>query len=204
MQRLSLVRSACVACLALAAQPARAEPPGNWSVAIERLFGISRAWLRSNDGGPGEDQTSVSVFTQHQGGFGYSAPRVAVDYVLDLGLSFGGAFGFGKYRADYAYDDYRINAVLLAPRAGYLLTPTPTLAIWPRVGLTLTTSVRTGSEEDVSALTFEAPVVFLLRKHVVGLTVTPYFEYGFSGLDDYSPYNTVSELGVSIGGNAFF
>jgi hypothetical protein len=194
--------------LALVAAPARAEPPGNWSVAVDRLFGASRAWMRSTEGGDDTSQTSVSLFGQHAVRFGYSAPRVAVDYILDAGVSFGGAFGFGKYRADYEYDDYRINALLLAPRVGYLLRPSRSIAVWARAGLTLTTSVGPGEEEDVSALSLEAPVLFLLSAPRVGIAVTPHFEYGISGrdtiLDGYSSYHTVTELGLSIGANAFF
>lgn len=186
------------------AEPARAEPPGNWSIAVERLFGVSRAWARGTGAGNEADETSVSLFTQYEDHRGYSAPRVAFDYIFDLGVSVGGAFGFGKYNGDFEYDDYRINAGLLAARLGFLLTPAPSVSVWPRAGIVLATS----DNGKASALTLEVPVLFVLPKHVVGVAVTPYVEYGVRieapFLDDYSVYEKISELGLSIGGNVFF
>src|SRR5689334_21315699 len=85
--------------LMLGSAQAAASPPGHWAIGLERVFGVRHTMSDS------ENQTSLSVGSQYLPGTGYSTPRVAVDYLLDLGVSFGGALAYGNFSVDRAYDD---------------------------------------------------------------------------------------------------
>src|SRR5436190_1832995 len=84
------------------ATSAHAAAPGDWSVAVERLFGISRSTADFEPGGT-ITTTSVSLLAKVSREVAYSAPRLAFDYLpargvaltllphADIGL--GGSFG---------------------------------------------------------------------------------------------------------------
>src|SRR5262245_14574014 len=93
--------------LALWAPPASAAAPGDWSVAVERLFGVTRT---SIEGEP-ESETTISVMSKVTGGFGYSAPRLAFDYIAGAGFTLGGALGV-------KFEGEQDAAWLLGPRVG--------------------------------------------------------------------------------------
>jgi hypothetical protein len=195
---------AALASLVCVVDPALAAPPGHWSVAVERLFGVSHTWRRSADLPAREtEQSSVSVLTQRGEGTPYAATRLGFDYLFDFGLSLGGALGFSEFEYDYDYDDYRDKTALLAPRAGFFLRPLPELGVWVRSGLTLTTST-----SKATSITLEVPVIYLVPNHVVGVSVTPYWEYGVTRNDGifelYGADQKVTEVGLSVGANAFF
>lgn len=186
-------RSLALGCvLALGSTCAAASPPGHWAIGVERLFGVRHTTSESQ-----RSQTSLSVGSQYLPGNGYSTPRVAFDYLLDLGLSFGGAFAYGTFEVDRAYDDYSDPSWLVAPRVGFFWLPLANLGVWPRLGLTL---LRPSSEpiDSLSAVTLEAPVVFLLPAHIVTFTATPYLELG------YSAGSSETELGLALGATVFF
>ena len=75
-----------------AALSAEAAPPGDFSVAVERLFGVVRTTVE--DDGAEFSTTAISILSKVSGDVGYSAPRLAFDWLSTGGLSFGGALGY--------------------------------------------------------------------------------------------------------------
>ena len=120
--------SALSASLLMAAPARAATPPGDWSLAVERLFGITRTSVDSDLGD--RNYTSISLLSKVVGGYGYSAPRFAFDYLIGSGVSFGAALGYNSL------GDGDGDAWLIAPRVGYFARPGRSFGLWPRVGLT--------------------------------------------------------------------
>jgi hypothetical protein len=141
------------------------------------------------------------VFSSLHGRHGYSAPRLALDYVAASQLSFGGALGYESLSRDG--DDVDETTLAFVARVGYFARPTPRFGIWPRVGLTHLVIGSGGSDETATALTLEVPLVFLALGQRVGLTFTPHADIGIAGgADDID--RTLTELGFQFGGSAFF
>lgn len=177
---------------------AAAAPPGSVSVAVERLFGLSRV---SFDPEFGDETTitSFSLFSKVAGEPGYSAPRLGVDYIADAGVSIGMAFGYQSLSIDGGDGD----AWLFAPRLGYFARVSSGLGIWPRAGLTHIIVDAGGNDDDsITALTLEAPLEIFLAPRVA-LTLTPLVELGLAGSDGEDDL-TVTEIGLQVGIGAFF
>jgi hypothetical protein len=172
---------------------ARAAAPGDWSVAVERLFGISRATYDVEPGGT-TTTTSVSLLSKVSGDAAYSAPRLAFDYVTASGLTLGGAIGYQSV----SVEDAEATAWLLAARVGYFARVSPGVGIWPRAGLTHVDF----DVGDMTALTLEVPFEFLLDRGVA-LSLTPHADIGIAG-NVGSVDRTVTELGLQFGFGAFF
>lgn len=175
---------------------AAAAPPGDVSIAIERLFGITRTTFEVDDN---EDSTtSVSLFSQVSGHAGYSAPRLAFDWLSRSGFSIGGALGYQTNGAAAPADG---DAALLLARVGYFARPSSGFGIWPRAGLTYITS-DFGAETSATALTLEVPLEFLLSRGVA-ISLTPHADIGVGGsvggID-----RTITELGLQFGAGVFF
>ncbi len=188
----------------LAARSAHAAPPGEWSIAVERLFGLSRVTseIETPSGDVSTTATSISIFTSFSGLRGYSTPRLAFDYLARSGVTFGGAVGYETISFDGGADT---SAWLLAARVGYFARPSAGFGIWPRVGLThvaLDIGDDDDDDETATALTLEVPLVFLLGPGV-GLTLTPHADIGIAGGNDQVD-RTTTELGLQFGGNVFF
>ncbi len=83
-----------------------------------------------------------------------SLPRLAADYILDNGLSFGGAVGVGysTYKP-WGSDGPGLTSYVLGPRAGYLAVITPRFAIWPR--LSFTRAATRFAQEDASKSVYD-------------------------------------------------
>jgi hypothetical protein len=174
---------------------AEAAPPGDLSIAVERLFGIVRTTFEVGDA---EDSvTSVSLFSQVSGHVGYSAPRLAFDWLSMSGFSFGGALGY-QTNGD---DDNDGDAWLLAARVGYFARPSSGFGIWPRIGLTHIASDY-GVDAAATALTFEVPLEFLLSRGIA-ISLTPHADIGIGGhVGDLQ--RDITELGLQFGAGAFF
>jgi hypothetical protein len=177
---------------------AAAAPPGNWSVAVERLFGLSRVTF-DPDVGDETSLTSFSVLAKVGGEPGYSVPRFGFDYIIESGASFGIAFGYQSVSFDGADGD----AWLFAPRLGYFARVSSGFGIWPRAGITHIIVDNGGDVDDsATALTLEAPLEFFLASRVA-LTLTPLVELGLAGSDGGTD-RTVTEIGLQLGLGAFF
>jgi hypothetical protein len=175
---------------------ARAAAPGDWSVAVERLFGINRASVDVEDQDT-TTTTSVSLFSKVSGDIGYSAPRLAFDYLTSSGLTLGGAIG---YQSTSVEDSDGADAWLLAGRVGYFAHLSEGVGIWPRGGLTHVDF----DAGDMTALTLEVPFeFFFLHDHGVALSMTPHVDIGIAG--NFGPVDrTVTEFGLQFGLGVFF
>jgi hypothetical protein len=177
----------------LVAAPARAAtPPGDWSLAVERLFGITRTSIDSDVGD--STYTSISLLSKVVGGYGYSAPRFAFDYLIGSGVSFGGALGYNSL------GDGDGDAWLIAPRVGYFARPGRSFGLWPRVGLTQLV-VDYGDSDTATALTLELPLEFFVSSGVA-FTLTPHADIGIGGSEN-DVDRTVTELGLQFGVGLF-
>jgi hypothetical protein len=185
----SLLHAVAVALVcSLPATNAGAAAPGDWSVAVERLFGISRSTADFEPGGT-TTTTSVSLFSKVVGDVEYSAPRLAIDYLAASGITFGGAFGYESLSVEDADRD----AWLLVGRIGYFGRVSPGVGIWPRAGVTHVDF----DFGDMTALTLEVPFEFLLDRGVA-LTLLPHADIGLGGRAG-SVDRTVTELGLQFG-----
>jgi hypothetical protein len=185
-------RSLCFAVVAgacsLHATTAFAAAPGDWSLAVERLFGFSRV---SSDFEPGGSTTttSVSLFSKVRGDIGYSAPRLAFDYIASSNISFGGAFGYQSI----SIEDEDEDGWLLTGRVGYFARVSSGLALWPRAGIT---HLDFGAS-DATALSLEVPLEFFLERGIA-LAVTPHADIGLGG--NVGPADrTLTEIGLEFG-----
>jgi hypothetical protein len=196
MRKLSRLLCFTVAPVAasLLTMEARAAAPGDWSVAVERVFGISRVTSDVEPGGT-TTTTSVSLLSKVSGDIGYSAPRLAFDYVTASGLTLGGAIGYQSVSVE---DADAATAWLLAGRIGYFARVSSGVGIWPRGGLTHVAF----EGGDMTALTLEVPFEFFLDRGVA-LSLTPHADIGIAG--NVGPFDrTVTELGLQFGFGAFF
>jgi hypothetical protein len=172
----------------LPATTARAAAPGDWSVAVERLFGISRSTSDYEPGGT-TTSTSVSLLSKVVGDVEYSAPRLAFDYLATSGITFGGAFGYESL----SVEDADTDAWLLAGRIGYFARVSSGVGIWPRAGVTHVDF----DAGDMTALTLEVPIEFLIGRGVA-LTLLPHADIGLGGSIG-SVDRTVTEIGLQFG-----
>jgi hypothetical protein len=185
------------------ARSAHAAPPGNWSVAVERLFGLSRVSVETDTaaGSSSQEGTSISLFSAFLGNRGYSSPRLAIDYIASSGVSFGGAVAYETASSDDTDSDQ--SAWLVAPRLGYFARPNADFGVWLRAGLTHVSVASEGSDTlTATALTLEVPLVFLIGGPL-GLTIMPHADIGIAGGTD-TVDRTMTELGLQFGANAFF
>jgi len=185
---------------------AQAAAPGNWSLAVERVFGFRRATTKTEVNGQTDSTTSsaISLFSNFGEQLGYPPARLALDYLFGSGVSLGGALAFQSVNP--VEDDDNDNQVswLLAPRVGYFASVTSSFAIWPRGGLTyVTTDLGGDNAQSATAITVEVPLVFLLGGSNVGLSILPYVDLGVGGGTDEID-QTITELGLQFGVNLFF
>ena len=189
----------------LQTRDAQAAPPGNWSLGVERIWGISRVTVDTEVGDDtrSETNTSVSLFSALSGVRGYSSPRLALDYLSGSGVTFGGAFAYESIDGDSSDE----NVWLVAARVGYFGRPTPSFGIWPRAGLThLAFDDNDDVDDDdpsATGLTLEVPLVFLVLGQTLGLSIMPHADIGLTGGTD-TVDQTVTELGLQFGLNIFF
>jgi len=177
----------------LAAPASAAAPPGDWSLAVERLFGITRTSIDSDAGDT--NYTSISLLSKVGGQYGYSAPRFAFDYLLGSGVSFGGALGY------QSLSDGGADAWLIAPRVGYFARPGRSFGLWPRVGLTQVVIDYGEDSDTATALTLELPLEFFVSSGVA-FTLMPHADIGIGGSNS-DVDRTVTEIGLQFGVGLF-
>jgi hypothetical protein len=184
----SLCFVAAITACSLHATKAFAAAPGDWSLAVERLFGFSRVTSDFDPGGT-TTTTSVSLLAKVRGDIGYSAPRLAFDYIASSNITFGGAFGYQSISVEEADED----GWLLTGRVGYFARVSSGLGLWPRVGITHLDF----DASDATALSLEVPLEFFLERGIA-LAVTPHADIGLSG-NVGSLDRTLTEIGLEFG-----
>jgi hypothetical protein len=177
----------------LGASEAAAAPPGEVSLAVERVFGLRRTSVESY--GETFTNTTLSIGSNVADHGTYSSPRLALDYLAPSGITFGGAVG---YQTTIDSDG---DAWLLAPRVGYFARASAGFGIWPRAGFTIV-GVEDGPETTATALTLEVPLEFLVNR-VFAITLTPHADIGLGGSDGQGEDETTTELGLQFGVGAF-
>ncbi len=146
--------------VALLAPAARADDvPVGLSVSIERVAGFAYGSAR-----PTTSTSSLGATTFGVAGPAINPialPRAGGDVLLPVGLTLGGALGYGH--ASLSSTDngqggaFSGNAWLLSPRVGYLLRLGPLVDLWPRAGVTLAGASLQNPDGQSCSSTFVAP-----------------------------------------------
>ncbi len=177
--------------------------PGDWSIAIERVFGLSRIDV-TTEVPNGDEQTteitSVSLGAKRTGQAGYSPARFAVDYLAGSGLTVGGALAYESVDID---EDSETDWWLFALRVGYLASIGDGVGIWPRGGITHTSFDPGGDTFTATALTLEVPLVIYAMGRRVGFEIMPYADIGIAGGTDEID-STTTEFGLQFNLGTFF
>lgn len=193
------------------------------TLGVERVFGFTAATATEEEGDVTETFSVLGVSLGSAGGTtigaGYSFPRVAGDYILPMGLSFGTAFGVATYALEDETDGGLLSAttessatrLLFAPRVGYQFGFNENFGIWPRAGFTYVSqsSSTTIGDNDIdssasaAALTFEAPLVFSPNKFF-GFVATPALDLGVAASsetngEENSGDASLTEFGITLG-----
>lgn len=172
---------------------------GGFMISAERILGIvwTHSSVEQNGATVNQDSTNVSLLTTRFGSAltGYSAPRIAFDYLARSGLTIGGAIGYmhsslsgtiEQGGRSTTSDGPSLDGFLLAPRIGYLAMFNETIGIWPRGGVTYVHATASNDDSSIDvtsnafALTLEAPIVFAVVPHG-GFWLGPTFDFGVSG-----------------------
>lgn len=221
MKRISICGGVLVSMATLAGGASAAPTVQGLAVGVERVFGF--AAVSATDEGDNVTTTSSSTGFSLGNTSGtaqalYTIPRVHVDYILPMGLSFGGAFGFRTLGSTTETDGGPINistdssssAFLFAPRVGYMLGLNDQFGLWPRLGFSfVNVSFNDEDEQDddiyqsYGALTLEAPFVFTPHK-AFGFVATPSIDVGVAGTrevggDEYDGDLSLTEFGITLG-----
>lgn len=177
--------------LVLFAGRASAEEPtfgdaGHVAISAERLFGYVHASRTQTVAGMDTtaSQDYFTLLTNPVGAVsGYGWPRIGIDAFVTNGLSVGGALGF-FYLSNQ--NDTASTGFLLAPRIGYAVPVGPSVAIWPRAGVTYwhisnnPSGTGTDTSSSAVAVTIEVPVTILLAPRVA-FTIGPAVDIGVGG-----------------------
>lgn len=193
------------------------------TLGVERVFGLTATTTTEEEGEVTETLSVLGVSLGSAGGTttgaGYSFPRVAGDYTLPMGLSFGTAFGVANYALEDEADGGLLSATtessvtrfLFAPRVGYQFGFNENFGLWPRAGFTYvyqSLSATVGdndidSSASYAALTFETPLVFSPNKFF-GFVATPALDLGVAASSETNGEEdsgdvSVTEFGITLG-----
>ncbi|HMF41949.1 MAG TPA: hypothetical protein VKQ32_14845 [Polyangia bacterium] len=203
-----------------APEPPRLGDTGHLTVSAERLFGFDYSSMSTSMNGMevnSSSGTTFSVLGNPAAGLFTPAsfPRVALDGFVARGFSVGAALAVFHYSMSSGTSDQTITGLQITPRVGYLARVTPTLAIWPRAGITyrhlsddFTSQGTTESSSSFDGLlgSVEAPIVLTVVPRAA-ITFGPTFDIAFSGRSTSnspgsSPTTTdekLTEFGVQFG-----
>ena len=191
---LAVLATLATSAVLLNASRAAAAPPGDVSLAVERLFGFRRTSVEAY--GETFTDTTLSIGSNVADHGTYSSPRLALDYLASSGITFGGAIGYQTTL------DGNGDAWLLAPRVGYFARASAGFGLWPRAGFTIV-GVEDGPDSTATALTLEVPLEFLVNRSFA-ITLTPHADIGLGGDDGLDEDRTITEIGLQFGVGAFF
>lgn len=202
------------------ATQASAKPPvKGLVVGLERTFGFVTASRSFEQGAADVTNSSTGFSFGLAGNFNalplYNRPRLSIDYVLENGITFGGAIGFayGNYSTESEVGNASITInqpdtmmFLIAPRGGYFIGFTDHFGIWPRGGLTFVGIGQDDDDDDddlgasAFALSVDVPVVYTMGP--MGAFLAPALDLGVGGSIDTGPDEfdaRTTEFGIQFG-----
>jgi hypothetical protein len=171
---------------------------GTVTLSAERVFGLN--WTRSRietNGGPNDgrvDKRDVTTFGigWYRSETAFNNPRAAADvFVIDR-LSLGGSLGFYVWG-----DDGDRQGIIFAPRVGYAVPLSDTIAIWPRGGLTFISEEEGNTDYTQFALSGECMFAFFLQD-TWAVLAGPTLDLGLTGDVEDNDFNQYS-LGIHAG-----
>jgi hypothetical protein len=191
----------------VAAEASAAPPVKGLTVGLERAFGFVTATRSYETNNTDVTNTSVGFSLGLAGNFYelpfYNRPRLTVDYVMDWGLSFGGAVGFGiggaetETKTDTPVGNASLTVkspdttmFLIAPRAGYMIGFNEHFGIWPRGGFTFVglswddDDDNDDNDESASAFALSVDVPILYAMGPMGAFLAPSLDLGVGGSVD--------------------
>lgn len=188
------------------------------ALSVERVFGYTRATMTEEQGDSKSTATLSGLSLGSSRSLGtpaYSMPRLGLDYVLPMGVSFGAAFGVAsmtlksKTESPLLNSDVELTAtdLLLAPRVGYMLAFDQQFGVWPRIGFSYASRFAKSGGGDSSvglgAFTVEAPFVFAPNKSF-GFMATPALDLGVLGSSETDGQESeadisMTEVGLTLG-----
>ncbi len=193
---------------------------GQFIVSADRLFGINfwsfKVQPDATPADPTPDRTTesgTSINLLWGGGSGiageeidpHAVPRLAFDYAVIPSLTVGGAIGYLHRSAKRettangvttSADRATGNAFLINPRIGYALSLSPTVALWPRGGVTYFSASQKEPSGTLSS-TFSG-FAFSLDPQLV---ISPVPHFGFTlGLVADIPLSGTTKIEETVGG----
>ena len=173
------------------------------SVGLERVGGVSYSKLSADNS---DDSASLTAF-----GLGsvnvnpYTAPRLGVDYISPVGITVGGALGFGHFsvsskNGSRSEDEGSLSIYTFEPRIGYRIPIGSRFDLTPRAGVTLAGGKLSYGNSDDSNGVF---AVALSGEAVGTIRITPSFNL-LTGLafDHTVAASTSSTRSSSSGGTS--
>jgi hypothetical protein len=125
-----------VACAAITMTLPGSAQESEWSLAVERVGAISLVTVS-----PEDSDDKVNLTWMALGGPVHNpagAPRIGADFILENGLTLGGALGAARGSAEVDGDKLGgASFFLIEPRIGYRFSVNEMLDITPRLGATL-------------------------------------------------------------------
>lgn len=223
MKRILTCFGLLAATLSLAEGASAAPTVQGLTLGVERVFGFTTTTV-TDEGDVTTNTTSLTGFSLGHTGRTitsvYSVPRVNVDYILPMGLSFGGAFGLSTigYTSENktgqvtVTNEATLTGFLFAPRVGYMIGLNEQFAVWPRGGFSyiyasMADEDANNNNADTStgygAVTLEVPFVFAPTKSF-GFVATPALDLGVAGSrevggDEYDGDLSLTEFGITLG-----
>lgn len=223
MKRIAMCTGLLAAAVTFGGTASAAPTVQGLTLGVERVFGFT-ATSATDEGDILTNTTTTTGFSLGNTSSNvqrvFSVPRVNVDYVLPMGLSFGGAFGLSTIGATIenkngqvtVTNEASLTAFLFTPRVGYMIGLNEQFGIWPRGGFSYVYASTTdedadNDDNDVSnsygALTLEVPFMFVPNRSF-GFVATPALDLGVAasrelGGDEYDGDLSLTEFGITLG-----
>lgn len=222
MKRISVCGGLLASMVTVAGGASAAPTVQGLTLGVERVFGFVATSAKDEGDNVTTTDSSAGFSLGNSNLAGtaalYTIPRVHVDYILPMGVSFGGALGFRTVSETAEADGGAVNvstdssgtAFLFAPRVGYMLGFNEQFGLWPRLGFTfvnVSLNDEDGQDDDYyqsyGALTLEAPLVFTPHK-TFGFVLTPSLDVGIAGSreiggNEYDGDLSLTEFGITLG-----